>query len=204
MVNRNYVIDELSKTTNNNEIKYKGDSWNNVSSEANYNIHTAQTDNNYNVVGKSVDELFAPAKKADLYDAYNDYLIQKSNVERTNQGKGSAIPYQISTQLVSMYENEHPEFKTWAKDIYKYFDNVLQDQVDSGLITQEQYDHFRGENGIYRSYVPFYPGEFVASRYFDNEGKLKTPTTLKRSKGGATSILAIEDSMIKQTYAYFI
>lgn len=202
MINRNYVIDQLAKTTGNNEVKYKGDSWNNSGSEAQFDIHNYQTDINHNEVGKSVDALFEPAKQAGKYEAFNDYLVQKSNVERTNQGKGSAIPYQISTQLVQMYENENPEFKTWAKDIYKYFDNVLQAQLDSGLITQEQYDYFRGENGIYRSYVPFYPGEFVASRYFDNEGNLKTPTTLKRSKGGANSILAIEDSMIKQTYAY--
>ena len=202
MVNRNYVIDKFAKTTKNKQVKFKGDAWNNVASEAQYNINNYQTDNNYNRVGKSVKALFEPAKQAGLYDAFNDYLLQKSNIERTNQSKGSAIPYQISVQLVNMYEAENPQFKTWAKDIYKYFDNVLQGQVDSGLITQEQYDYFRGENGIYRSYVPFYPGEFVAGRYFDNEGNLKTPTTLKRSKGGANSILAVEDSMMKQTYAY--
>ena len=202
MINRNYVIDKLAKTTGNQDVKYKGDAWNNVSSEAQYNINKYQTDNNYNRVGKSIKDIFEPSKKAGLYEAFNDYLIQKSNIERTDAGKGSAIPYEVSVQLVNMYENENPQFKTWAKDVYKYFDNVLQDQVDSGLISQEEYDYFRGETGIYRSYVPFYPGEFVASRYFDNEGNLKTPTTLKRSKGGAHDILAVEDSMAKQTYAY--
>ena len=204
-VNRNYVIDEMAKATGNDDIKYTGDMLNNVTAEAEYNINSKQTDANGITVGKGVHEIFAPAKNAGLYEAFNDYLIQKSNIERHAVGKGSIVPLVTSQQLVARYEIENPQFVTWAKDVYKYFDNILQDQVDTGLISEDKYKDFRGENGIYRSYVPFYEGDIENSRFFDDEGNVRAVNTLKRSKGGAddtSSLLAVEDAMIRQTYAY--
>lgn len=201
-VNQNAVIDSFAKQIGNNNIKFAGDMLNNVSAEANTNINGKQTDINGKVIGKGVKEIFKPSKDAGLYPAFNDYLIQKSNLERTKMGKGSLLPYEISQDLVNKYESENPIFKTWAKDVYKYYDNVLNEQVKAGLITDDQYKFFRGEGGIYKSYVPFYPGEINQDRYFDNEGKLKAVSTLKRAKGGADQILNVEDSMAKQTYAY--
>ena len=205
ITNRNYEIDKVSKATGNRQIKFAGDMLNSVSGEVQYNINNFQTDMNGNIVGKSVAEIFAPSKKAGLYEAFNDYLIQKSNIERHNVGKGSQVPLAVSQQLVNQYEIENPQFKEWAKDVYKYFDNVLQEQVDAGLITEERYNDYRGEDGIYRSYVPFYAENIDTNRFFDNEGKVKPVSTLKRSKGEATDVnqlLAVEDSMAKQTYAY--
>ena len=205
ITNRNYVIDETAKATGNRQIKFAGDMLNSVSGEAQYNINNKQTDMNGNVIGKSVTEIFEPSKKAGLYEAFNDYLVQKSNIERHRVGKGSQVPEAVSQQLVKMYETENPQFKEWAKDVYKYFDNVLQEQVDAGLITQEQFNNYRGEEGIYRSYVPFYEGEIDTNRFFDSDGNVKPVSTLKRSTGNATDVnqlLAVEDSMAKQTYAY--
>lgn len=204
--NRNYIIDEYSRATGNKEIKFTGDNLNNVSGEASYNINGHQTDMYGNEVGKGVHEIFQPARKAGKYEAFNDYLVQKSNIERHAVGKGSKVPLVVSQQLVQQYEAENPEFIEWAKPVYKYFDNVLQDQVDSGLITQDRYNDYRGENGIYRSYVPFYPGEETQSNIvFGEDGEVKSYNTLKKSKGNADDVnkmLSVEDAMARQTYAY--
>ena len=204
-INRNQQIDNLAKATGNEDIKFAGDMLNNVASEAQYNINNAQTNANGIRIGKSVKEIFTPAREAGLYEAFNDYLIQKSNIERHAVGKGSEVPLIVSQQLVEQYEQENPQFKTWAKDVYKYFDNVLKEQVDAGLITEDKYNDYRGENGIYRSYVPFYSENIDRSRYFDENNELRAVTTLKKSKGNAKdtgAILAVEDAMAKQTYAY--
>ena len=204
VVNRNYEIDKLAKATGNDDIKYHGDMLNSYSGEVNFNVNNWQTDSKGRRVGKSIKEIFAPSKKAGLYNAFNDYLVQKSNIERHAVGKGSQIPLAVSQQLVTKYEAKYPEFKTWAKDVYTYFDNVLQDQVDSGLISQEKYNDYRGENGIYRSYVPFYEANYDSSRYYDANGEVKAVSTLKRTKGGAKDtggLLAVEDAMVRQTYA---
>lgn len=204
VTNRNYVIDETARATGNNEIKYAGDNLNNVSGETQYNIHNKQTDINGKWVGKGLDELFAPAREAGLADVYNDYLFHKSNIERHNVGKGSEVPLIVSQQLVAKYDTEYPQLKTWIKDLYKFEDNLLQEQVDSGIITQEKYNDYRGEHGIYRSYVPFYPGNIERSRYFDDEGNVRPVSTLKRSKGGAgdvNTMLSMEEAIARQVYA---
>lgn len=205
ITNRNAVIDDYAKATGNKNIKFTGDMLNSVSGEVQYNINNKQTDINGKTIGKGVAEIFEPSKKDGLYQVFNDYLFNKSNIERHRVGKGSQVPEAVSQQLVKQYEQQYPEVKEWAKDVNKYFDNVLQEQVNEGLITQEQYDNYRGENGIYRSYVPFYMDNTDTSRYFDNEGKLKPVSTLKRSKGNASDVnqlLSVEDAMAKQTYAY--
>lgn len=204
-INRNYVIDQTALATGNKEITFTADMLNNVVGEVQYNINGKQTDINGNTIGKGIKEIFAPAKKAGMYEIFNDYLIQKSNIERHAIGKGSRVALEISKQIVNAYESKYPVLKEWTKDVYKYFDNILLEQYKSGIVSKDQYENFRGENGIYRSYVPFYENTVEESKYYDEEGNVKPFSTLLKSKGNAedtSGLLSVEDAMVKQTYKY--
>ena len=198
--NRNAYIDKMSVDYNNDMIKYKGDLANNSFGQAKYNIEQAQTDLKGNEIGKSINQLFEDARKSGLLKAYEDYLFNKNNIERHEVGKGSTVPADVSQRLVKDYEAQYPQFKEWSKGIETYFDNLLQLEVESGLIDQSTYNLLRGEEGIYRSYVPFYPAE-ASKRYFDDRGQLIPVQTLKRAKGGARNIMGIQQAMSKQTMA---
>lgn len=204
-INKNYIIDQTALATGNKEITFTADMLNNVVGEVQYNINDKQTDINGNTIGKGIKEIFAPAKKAGMYEIFNDYLIQKSNIERHAIGKGSRVPLEISKQIVNAYESKYPVLKEWTKDVYKYFDNILLEQYKSGIVSKDQYENFRGENGIYRSYVPFYENTVEESKYYDEEGNVKPFSTLLKAKGNAqdtSGLLSVEDAMVKQTYKY--
>ena len=198
-VNRNVEIDNLARESGNKNIKFAGDMYNNVAGEIETDVNTAQTNMEGKAIGKSIKQIFQPSKDAGLYEAFNDYLIQKSNIERHKQGKGSVIPSGTSQQLVNAYEKSYPIFKTWANDVYKYNRNILNNEVEAGLVSKDLANFLT--NDIYPSYVPFYEVQDT-SRYFDDRGELKPVNVLKRAKGGASKIAHIEESMIKQTYVY--
>ncbi len=200
-INRNREIDNLSKESGNKNIKFVGDMLNNVAAESETDVNTAQTDMTGKAIGKSLKEIFSPSKEAGLYEAFNDYLIQKSNVERHNQGKGAKFPLAASEKLIKDYEKSYPEMKTWAKDVYTYNHNMLQNEVNSGLISKEFAQFLT--NDIYPSYVPFFEIS-DDSRYYDDKGEVKAVVPIKRAKGGAevSKIAHVEESMIKQTYIY--
>ena len=202
--NRNHMIDQMAKDYHNDDIKVAGDVLNNVAGEVQYNLNYNQTDINGIKTGEALHKLFAPARQAGLYEVLNDYLFNVSNIERHAVGKGSQVPLEVSKQLVSYYEQTYPQLKTWAKDIYKYEDNEVRQLADAGVITEELYEKLRGENGMYRSHVPFYNDNNIDNnRYFDENGNVKPVSPLKRAKGGASDVsqlLAIEDAMARQTY----
>lgn len=200
--NRNAYVDKLAKDSGNEMIKYKGDLANNSFGQAQYNVQTAQTDLNGNEIGKAVNGLFEQAEKQGLGAVLDDYLFHKSNIERHAVGKGSQVPASVSEQLIMEYEKSYPQLKEWSKGFETYYDNLLQLEVDSGLIDQDTYNLLRGEKGIYRSYMPFFENE-AEKRYYDDAGDLKPIKPLKRAKGGAnqSKLMGMKQAMTKQTMA---
>lgn len=199
-VNRNRQIDKLSKASDNKEIKFKGDRVNNISGEIGGDIFTAQTDNYGNVIGKSLDAPFESARKEGLDTYFDNYLKHQSNIERHAQGKGSAkVSAEASKKYVKAYESKYPQFKEWAKDVYTYNQNLLDNAVQNGLID----DYFKNTlTTMYGKYVPFYEQNAEPTEYMTPE-EIKTSRPIKRAKGGSdTNLLGIEQAMIQQTYAY--
>lgn len=197
-INRNVEIDNLAKESGNLNIKYAGDMLNSVAGEVGGDIYTAQTDNEGHAIGKSVSGLFQEVKKEGLYDAFNDYLEQYSNIDRHKQGKGSQTPLDVSQELVKEYESRYPRFIGLAKDVWNYGANVRANMVDSGLITQEFADTLKE---MYPHYVPFMENREMTNTYQDI-GEAKPKSVIKRAKGGAKNILPIEEALTKYTYAY--
>ena len=197
LVNRNTEIDNLAKESGNLNIKYAGDMLNSVAGEVEGDIYIAQTDNYGHEIGKSVSGLFQEAKNKGLYDAFNDYLEQYSNIDRHSQGKGSQTPLAVSQTLVQEYEKSYPEFKKMAQDVWKYSSNIRDNMVESELITQEFSDKLAE---MYPHYVPFMENREMTNVYQDI-GKVKPKGVIKYAKGGAKNILPVEEALTKYTYA---
>lgn len=196
-INRNVEIDNLSRDSGNRNIKFYGDMMNSAMGEVSYDIGTAQTNNKGETVGKSIKALFEKAKRKGLGAAFNDFLINYSNIDRYAQNKGSQTPLDVSKRLVRDYAIKYPEFKQWAKDVWNYGKNARQNLVDSGLIDQQLADYL---GKIYPHYVPYVSDYENADRYFEGVGEL-IPKGLKRAKGNAGKLLSVEDALTKYTYA---
>lgn len=196
-VNRNTEIDNLAKESGNLNIKYAGDMLNSVAGEVEGDIYTAQTDNYGHEIGKSVSGLFQEAKNKGLYDAFNDYLEQYSNIDRHSRGKGSQTPLAVSQTLVQEYEKSYPEFKKMAQDVWKYSSNIRDNMVESGLIMQEFSDTLAE---MYPHYVPFMENREMTNVYQDI-GEAKPKGVIKYAKGGAKNLLPVEEALTKYTYA---
>ena len=197
-VNEMVETDNLAKETGNLNIKFKGDMLNSVAGEIEGEIQIAQTDNEGHAIGKSLSELFAPAKEKGLYDAFNDYLEHYSNIDRHAQGKGSKTPLNVSQTLVKAYEKSYPEFKQWGKDVWKYGANVRDNLIDAGIISEE---HAEVLGTMYPHYVPYMENREM-SNYNPDLGEIKPKGVIKRAVGGAENLLPIEDALTKYTFGY--
>ena len=197
-VNEMVETDNLAKETGNLNIKYTGDMLNSVAGEIEGEIQIAQTDNEGHAIGKSLSELFAPAKEKGLYDAFNDYLEHYSNIDRHAQGKGSKTPLNVSQTLVKAYEKSYPEFKQWGKDVWKYGTNVRDNLIDAGIISEE---HAEALGTMYPHYVPYMENREM-SNYNPDLGEIKPKGVIKRAVGGAENLLPIEDALTKYTFGY--
>lgn len=141
----------------------------------------------------------------------DDYLIARRIVEDLQRPKSEdnsdfiASPEQVNEALNTMVElgNKYGDmgvFEQSATKIYDFQKRVLYSLVESGNMSQEQYDTILAKNP---NYVPF-------DRVLPNEKPSGTPISKNRFSGARSSIkkikgsdLAIQDpieSMIKNTY----
>jgi hypothetical protein len=195
-VNRNYYIDKMAKDTGNKQIKIAGDMVNNFWAEIDGEIFTAQTDNNGNAIGDSLSSLFEQSKKGGYYEAFNDYLMHQSNIDRHQVGKGSVVPLEYSRKMVAEYERMYPNMRAEATKVWKYGKNLLANMQSNGLITGQFNSTLQK---MYPHYVPFmFDQEFIPS--MEEDGTVRPKKAIKRAEGGAYEILEIEEAFAKYTY----
>lgn len=195
-VNRNYYIDKFAKDTGNKQIKIAGDMVNNFWAEIDGEIFTAQTDNNGNAIGDSLSSLFKKSKQGGYYEAFNDYLMHQSNIDRHKVGKGSIVPLEYSTKMVAEYEKMYPTMRAEAMKVWKYGKNLLANMQSNGLITG-QFNSMLQD--MYPHYVPFMFDEEVKP-FMSDDGTVRPKKAIKRAEGNAYEILEIEDAFAKYTY----
>lgn len=100
---------------------------------------------------------------------------------------------------IATIENEHPEFKTAAENLYEYQNNVLKYYlIPTGAITEETLDTL---NRKYPNYVPFYR---AVGKDKSLSGKAKgtfvnQKSPIKRAKGSGELIISPLESIIKNT-----
>lgn len=194
-VNKGHYVDQLAKQKNNLELTYKYDRNLGAFSEGQFTIGRGQTDNNGKIIGKSVKEIWKPAEKANLVNEFSEYLLYKHNVDRINQNNpllGYEINAPQSAEIAKKLETKYPQFKGWAKDVYTYYDNELQNFVDAGIITEE----FKNQlNEMYPHYVKI-------SRNVENNFNVKSDekvaggkNPIKHATGGNSDILPLKETM---------
>lgn len=108
---------------------------------------------------------------------------------------GEAVDAEFSRGEADRLIREHPEFGELAKKVYQYSNNLLQYQVDSGLMTPEDVAQIQA---MYPHYVPVY-------RLVDGDAKAVKSQGIKISKvlglatGGNADIVPIHVAMSRQT-----
>lgn len=196
IVNSGHYIDQLADKVNNPELKYANDKRLSTYGEAQYSIGVAQTDIHGNEIGKSLIDIFKPVEQAGLKNEFNDYLLNRLNIERQVVEKaifGDEITSQKSRKIIRDYEEAHPEFKEWAQDVYTFNRNELQNLVDAGLVSKDTQELFRK---MYGDYVPVHR---ILEEVYEKGNKTTKETgvsnPVKRAKGGYQEILDIETAM---------
>lgn len=199
-INENAEVDNLAKESGNKKLTYKADMLNNYVVEAENDINNYQTDYNGKEIGKSVKQLFEPAKNKGLYEAFNDYLINYSNIDRHKQGKGSLRWESTSQDLINQYEKKYPEFKKWGKDVWQYGKNALNTMEQAGLIDSKLKERL---TEMYPHYVPFMDNADL-NMYIGTNDEIVPKKTIKSAKGGmsTTEMLPMEDALTRYAYSY--
>ena len=136
-----------------------------ASSRAAYIVTDEMVDYDNNSIGKGlVDTITDSGITKDTYDEFNKYLVARHALEWLDPDGHGAVknvyddPRLNDMGVVQMmtedFENAHPEFKQAADNLYEWQRKLMKTWlVDTGVITQEQYDTF---TQMYPDYVPFF------------------------------------------------
>ena len=140
--------------------------------------------------------------------AFNEYMYHQLNVDRMTLDKrfgienkpvfAESVTADMSKAEIAKLEEQHPEFKKYAKDVYNYLDANKQELVDRGVISQETSDMFKER---YPHYVPI---ERVNRNGTSIDVPLDTKRTgintpIKKAKGGNQDISPLFQTMANKT-----
>ena len=197
IVNKGHYVDKLSEQAKNPELKFLYDRNLNSFAEGQYVIGIAQTDNNGNKIGKSINDIWKPVENSKLTKEFSEYLLHKLNIDRGERNKfvfGEEIKPADSTKIALELENKHPEFKRYTQDIKNFNHNNLLNLKEAGLITQETIDYLEK---LYPYYVPISRDKDGKIFVGDNE-RTGTNLPIKKATGGSSDIQPIKDTMAQQ------
>lgn len=196
-VNKGHYIDKLSEDAKNPELKFIYDRYLNSFAEGQYVIGVAQTDNDGNKIGKSLNDILKPIEETKLTKEFYNYLVNLHNVNTSERGKyiiGRDIGPTESSAIALELEQKHPEFKKYAKEIKEFNHNNLVNLRDAGAITQDTIDYIET---MYPNYIPILRN-FDGNSYVGDNEKTGAAGPLKRLKGGSTDIQPLKDGLAEQ------
>jgi hypothetical protein len=110
---------------------------------------------------------------------------------------GDSVTREDSLKKVKEIEEQYPQIKRPAENIWKYGKNQLQKMVDAGLVSKESQEYYN-EN------TPHYvrlqrSAESNKGSVFDDRGHLQVNNQIKKAKGGTKDIIPFKDSMAQYT-----
>lgn len=184
-------IPELSKNPGKLAELYRG--W---TGRADAFVNRGIPDANFNKVGISLKETLAPIRH-DI-DGFRAYLVAKRAKELSNRGIESGFDLKAVEQ--TLIEKESPMFQQAQQNILKYQNAILNELVNTGVISREMATTM---NEMNRSYVPFHR-VFQHKNYkgFKKAGFADLPQPIKRIKGSVKDVVDPLESMIKNTYLF--
>lgn len=160
-------------------------------------------------VSKSLNDIRAEVDNTGLTSEFYEYIYHKHNVDRMRlEGRyegmenkpvfGYNVTAEDSQQVVIKYETQHPEFITFAQDVYDYLDADRQVLVDNGVISQETADLWKS---MYPHYVPIrragHTGNAINVPL--DTGRTGVNAPIKKATGGNQDILPLFDTMAQRT-----
>ena len=149
------------------------------------------------VTGKPLQEILKPIEGK--LDDLRIYMTARRTIEKLEQGKESGIDKADAEAAIAQIES--PEIKAAAEELYAYQDKVLEYLVESGYMSQEQFERIKSMN---KDYVPFYrvmeEGKGGAGGGSSTMADLWNP--VKRMKGSTREIVDPLESIIKNTYSF--
>ena len=104
LVNKGYFVDKLADASDNPQLKYKYDKMLASANEGNYVVGEKQTDNEGNIIGKSVNEIWKPVEDAGKVEEFSDYLLHKLNIDRMSLEDVDAV-IKANTELTDFIKN---------------------------------------------------------------------------------------------------
>lgn len=214
VLDKGTVFEDISLKAKNRELMGKWDYTLTSQSRAQNVIGNGHTEFDpdtkaYKQTSKSLNDIRAEVENTGMTQDFYNYMYHKHNVDRMNlEGRfedvvnkpvfGNDITSEISQQIVNEYENVHPEFMDFAKDVYDYVNADRQQLVSEGIISQETADLWAK---MYPHYVPI-------RRVDSNKNAIDVPldtrrtginAPIKKATGGSADILPLFDTMAMRT-----
>lgn len=152
-------------------------------------------DNQGNKIGKSLKEITAPV--SDNIDEFIAYISALRAKDLETRNIDSGFNKKDVDEILSLY-GDNENFNKAAEELYSFENAILQKTlVASGIITPEQLKAYNKANP---HYVPFY--RVMDEKFKQSKDSLsKAP---KRIKGSTRDIINPLESIIKNTYSYYM
>ena len=129
--------------------------------------------------------------------------LQKQRAIVEKQGLKPVFGYDVtaddSKTAAMLLAAENPEFKEWAKEVYKYSDDLIRYRVEAGLITREFADALKKR---YPHYIPTFREEGTNSRKARSarrNGGIVVSNAIGRAVGSDGVLLPLHTALSRKT-----
>lgn len=203
LVDRYNGIMDFAEARNNERIKDLVDFAITSSARARTNIYNGMFDaEGKKKIGKSLVEILGDIPKANR-NLFDEYMYHYRNIDDMSMKErmgaaftdkpvfGESVTADDSLQRVMEIEEQHPEFKAKAQDVYDYVSKLLEKQI-GGIISQEDYDNYRK---MRPHYVP------ISRNVEKGKGKSSSDPNrlILKFKGGSIDINPMEYALMQYT-----
>lgn len=170
----------------------------------------ANSDSDSPVVRQAAHEIYLAAHNGEAPSltsvtegaAYALELERKRDIVE-KQGLKPVFGYDVtaddSQTAAQLLEAKNPEFKEWAKEVYKYSDDLIRYRVEAGLITREFADALKKR---YPHYIPTFREEGTNSkkaRSARRNGGIVVSNAIGRAVGSDGVLLPLHTALSRKT-----
>lgn len=209
LVDKGAVFEDLSRKTNNRELQAKWDATLSSGAKGQYAIGQDRYEfknGKQNKISKSLESIISEVGENEA--DFQNYMYHQLNVDRMTLDQrygidnkpvfGDSIDAEYSRRKIADLEQEHPEFKEYAQDVYDFLNANKQAMVDSGIISQELSDELAKR---YPHYVPIQRigVEGAAINVPLDTKRTGVNAPLKRAKGGSQDIQPLFNTIADRT-----
>lgn len=202
LLDNGMVFEEVAKATGNRELEGLWNFTRNAPSAAQNLIGEGDKAHGIRPLKSIMDEVDNAGKT----ESFNDYLLHFHNFDRMSLESrfpgsynkpvfGDRVTAEESMKRVEELEKANPEFKGWAKEVYKINDYLRDKLVDAGIVPQDTAEQWAE---MYPHYVPVYrEGENGFS--INGSKNLGVNAPVKRATGGNSKPMNVLKAMGTRT-----